>query len=152
MSTSATLPSASGSQGRGGYPLSALFVLITVAAILAGMLSPLARSEIDTTGLLASAGITGLVGTVLGALIGAWIRPVWACAPIGMVTGAIVGGLIGPLTQIPVAQFATLLAACAGGAMTVLLMGVVMRLAGRPRELPVVPTLADAEEIEIADR
>jgi hypothetical protein len=128
---------------RSGYPLSALFVLITVIAILAAMLSPLVRGPIEIGMLLAVTIATGLIGMVLGAIIGAFYRPWWFAAPLGAASGAMLGVLIGPLTQISVVGFPTLVIACAGGAVAIVLVGVIVRLAERKRKLPLVASHSD---------
>jgi hypothetical protein len=116
-----------------GYPLSALFVLIAVCAILAAMLAPVLRAAVagrfppdDLASVVMGSGIA--IG-LLGVFIGLHHHRRRYGMGIGVATGAVMAALIGPLLLTPHRQFPSLIAAALGGSAALLLVGVVAGLA-----------------------
>ena len=136
-------PRTSAARSRGGFPLSALFVLVTIVAVLAAMLSPLARSGIDGQWAGGGMALCAIIGMIAGAIAGTFRRPSWLFVPIGGVSGIALGLFIGPLAGAHIEALPAILAACFGGAVAIVVVGVFVRLAERRRELP---ALAESHE------
>jgi hypothetical protein len=91
--------SAGNSQSQSGYPIGALFVLVTLGAVLTVAIAPqirdLGRDGADVTRAVGSALIGGVCGLALGMILGAlshrWIRGLLVGAGWGLVLGAIAG-------------------------------------------------------------
>jgi hypothetical protein len=119
-----------------GYPLGLLFILVAFSATLMAMFSTLFRGEsIERVGSkqLADALLSGvLLGMCVGTLIGLhhyWRRrgAAWGC-----VTGVLVGGVSLPIMLIPIERMLTVALAGVGGAILLLVIGVLMRGYSRP--------------------
>jgi hypothetical protein len=139
--------SASRPRSRGGFPLSALFVLVTIVAVLAAMLSPLARSGIDGRWAGGGMALCAIAGLVAGAVAGTFRRPSWLFVLIGTVIGLALGLFIGPLAGAHIAALPAILAACFGGAVAIVVVGVFVRLAERRRELPALAASHEAQDL-----
>ena len=83
----------------GGYPIGALFVLVTLGAVLTVAIAPqireLGRDGADVIRAVGSAVIGGVCGLALGMILGAlshrWARGLLVGAGWGLVLGAIAG-------------------------------------------------------------
>jgi hypothetical protein len=116
-----------------GYPIGALFVLVSVCAVLAAGVTPLARSAAsgeDLYGDLAKA--VGL-GTVCGLICGGILGGIYYRFPLGpamgLVAGAVIGAVAGAMALMPGNQLITAAAAMTAGSTLVVCVALVMRRA-----------------------
>jgi hypothetical protein len=118
---------------RGGYPLSALFLLLATCAAISALLSPLARSissGVATAGAgeVIGAGLaTTLFLMVLGAVIGLHHYRRLRGVLWGVLTGAALGVLLGPLALAPVRALPAIYATSLVGALVLVGMGIAVR-------------------------
>jgi hypothetical protein len=115
-----------------GYPLTALFVLVGICAVLAAMLGPAIntvtarRTEMST--FVGSAVGSSILVAILGLVIGLYHHRRLRGVLVGGATGGIVGFLVGPLTVVPVEGLASLIVASLGGSVTLVAIGVIVRV------------------------
>lgn len=141
--SSSVAPAPTPAPNHSGYPLSALFVVVTVCAILAAMLSPLARGQFDGTMLAGSTIGLGLLGLLAGFVVGATYPSRLTFIPLGSLSGLLLGLCLGPLVVLPVHSLATIFAACVGGAVAIVGVAVIVRLAERKRNLSPISATAE---------
>jgi len=118
-----------------GYPLSALFVLLAVCAVLAAMFAPVVRGVVEEkipAGMFsASMPATAFLMAILGLIVGLHHHRRGLGAGLGVATGFVMGLLIGPLALCPPEGFPKLVVAAVGGSATLVLIGVIFRLTSR---------------------
>ena len=122
--------------GSGGYPLSALFVLIAGVAVPMAMLAPVVRRGANGVEEYSWA-IAGLLSiTLLGVLIGLLHhRRAVGCA-VGLLTGLVVGLLTAPLMLLPPTEIKMLFVVASLGAIVVAIVAIVARVAQRQSPWP----------------
>lgn len=114
------------------YPLSALFVLVAACAVICALLTPVARAVVtgrvggeDTA--IASVG-GALLAMMVGAVVGLYhYRPLRGLA-WGLLTGGVIGLLVGPIILAPPESLGSLVTMSIGGAIVLVLTGVVFGL------------------------
>jgi hypothetical protein len=123
------------SSKAGGYPLVALFLVITACGIIASLIGPAARAISDgrigvrdaISASLASTVVVMLIGGVIGLFHYRRARGFgW-----GLVTGAIIGIFVGPLVLAPHEAFGAVIALSFGGAAVIILITTAFRFASR---------------------
>lgn len=126
--TSATPPQ----RIRRGFPLGALFLLITVCAVLAAHVMPVfpafRASQISGQDAVIAAIVACLAASVLGLIVGLFqSRPV-----LGVFMGVSIGGglglMVGPVCLVPETDFARMFVASLVGSVVLLLFAVAMRV------------------------
>ncbi|MDA1052552.1 MAG: hypothetical protein O3C40_19010 [Planctomycetota bacterium] len=110
-----------------GYPLSALFVLLAVCAVVSALLTPVAHAVVakDLTGeQIATASFIGaMIVGLIGGVIGLYhYRPLRG-ASWGVLTGGIIGTLIGPVMLAPAESIGSLVIMSIGGSIVLLITG-----------------------------
>ena len=117
---------------RRGFPLGALFLLITVCAVLAAHVMPVfpafRASQINGQDAVVAAIGACVAAGVLGLIIGLFqSRPI-----IGVFLGVMIGGtlglMIGPVCLVPETDFARMFVASLVGSIVLLLFAVTMRI------------------------
>lgn len=116
---------------RGGYPLAALFVLVTIAAVLTAAIAPLARQvqrgELEWTTPVLAAGIgalaLGVICLVLGGAIFGWVRGML----LGGLAGAVVGTVAGPLALVNSRDLLPVTVAMIAGSLLAVILALGMR-------------------------
>ena len=113
-----------------GYPLSLLFVLIFLCAILLAELQlvfrwPPAARAVESFG---HAILGGILGIVLGLLVGCYLHPGKAI-PLGCIVGLFVGCLSGPLVLIPLENTTAVFYVALSGSALMITIGLVVRVA-----------------------
>ncbi len=118
-----------------GYPLTALFVLVGICAILSALLGPaihvVATQRVDLSFFFRAAMGSAICIGIQGLFVGLFHHNRGRGVLVGGATGAVVGFLIGPLIIVPVEEFASLIAAGLGGSVTLVALGVIVRVTGR---------------------
>jgi len=119
----------------GGYPLIALFLVITACGIIASLIGPAVRAMSDgrigvrdaINSSIASTVIVMLIGGVVGMFHYRRARGFgW-----GLVTGAVIGIFVGPLVLAPHESFGAVVALSFGGAAVIILITIAFRIASR---------------------
>ena len=118
-----------------GYPLTALFVLVGICAILSALLGPaihvVATRRVDLSSFFGAAMVSTICIGMLGVFVGLFHHKRGRGVLLGGATGGVVGFFVGPLAIVPVEGFASLIAAGLGGSVTLVALGVIVRLTGR---------------------
>lgn len=121
-----------------GYPLSALFVLMAVCAVLLGMLTPVMRQavsgEMNWGWLMGCTIASALAFGFIGAKSGLFVRPWYIASPICGGVGVLVGAACGPLLVLSADSFPALMAGSIGGAIVIVGIGLIVRLSARETE------------------
>jgi hypothetical protein len=119
----------------GGYPLIALFLVLTGCAIIAALVGPAARAVSDGKIGLADALLSMLVGSVvvmvMGGIVGLFHYRRARGFGWGLLTGGVIGLFVGPIVLAPRESFATVISLSVGGAVMIILIGVAFRLSSR---------------------
>lgn len=119
----------------GGYPLIALFLVITACGIIASLIGPAVRAVSDGRVGVREAIYASMISTVVVMLTGGIVGLfhyrrtrgfVW-----GLVTGAVIGLFVGPLVLAPREAFGAVVALSFGGAAVIVLISVAFRIASR---------------------
>jgi hypothetical protein len=119
----------------GGYPLIALFLVITACGIIAALIGPAARAVSDGRIGVRDAVLSSIISTVFVMLTGGIVgtfhyrRARGFCW--GLITGAVIGVFVGPLVLAPRDAFGAVLALSFGGAAVIILISVAFRIASR---------------------
>lgn len=114
-----------------GYPLGALFVLVTTCAVLAAGITPLVRLDIDGDEeigrSLIAAGIGAVCGMILGQIIGLLqFRKIVGMA-MGGLAGMLIGAAAGIISLLPVNQVGAAAAAMTAGSALIVGVALIMR-------------------------
>lgn len=120
----------------GAYPLSALFILIGMFAILLAMVAPIGASiDQGKVGyaevLFATLGGASLL-MIVGCMIGLYHDPKIGAAVVGALVGSMVGMAVGPAVIVMQHQLDTVLANAAGGSLLLICAAIAIRLISRP--------------------
>lgn len=110
-----------------GYPLSALFVLLAVCAVVSALLAPVANAIVTKELTVFYVAIASLIGAgvvgLLGGAVGLYhYRPLRG-AGWGLLTGVIAGLFIGPLMLVPPEAVGPLITMSIGGSIVLLITG-----------------------------
>lgn len=110
-----------------GYPLSALFVLLAVCAVVSVLLAPVARAVVTKQVTWDQIAITCFFGVILVGILGAVIglyhyRPLRG-AGWGVLTGGIIGLFIGPVMLAPPEEIGTLVTVSIVGSVVLVITG-----------------------------
>ncbi|HUG66689.1 MAG TPA: hypothetical protein VMM76_02990 [Pirellulaceae bacterium] len=112
---------------QGGYPLSALFVLLAACAVVSALLTPVVHAVVGkvlTIEQVAGASVGGamFVG-LIGGVIGLYhYRPLRGVA-WGILTGGIIGTVVGPIMLAPAEAIGPLVTMSIGGSIVLLITG-----------------------------
>ena len=114
-----------------GYPIGALFVLVSTCAVLAAGISPLARGAAQGNELLGEPGWAIGLGAMCGLVCGAILGVVYYRFPIGLLmgvaAGVVIGAVAGAMAMMPGNQLITAAAAMTAGSALVVGVALVMR-------------------------
>ncbi len=109
-----------------GYPLSALFLLITTCAIALSMSAAAGQARVDGSAgsqILTRAALVGCGSVMgLGALIGLYHYRPGLGLIVGGAAGAVVGSMVGPLVLAPKENLVTLFALGVGGSIAIVIL------------------------------
>jgi uncharacterized membrane protein len=116
---------------RRGYPLGALFVLMTICAVLVAGVAPLVHSlqagNVDVTAFAAAMGIGSMAGMILGMILGLFQFRIGRGVLMGAGVGAIVGAAAGALALLNSQQIFAAATAMTAGSGLVIAVAVMMR-------------------------
>jgi hypothetical protein len=116
----------------GGYPLIALFLVLTGCGIIAALVGPAARAVSEGKIGLADALLSSVIGCVvvmvMGGVIGLFHYRRARGFGWGLLTGAVIGLFVGPLVLAPRESFGTIVSLSMGGAAVILLISAAFRL------------------------
>ena len=114
-----------------GYPLGALFVLVTVCAVLVAGVAPLVRliqdGNVETHVVLIAVGSGALCGIVVGMIVGLLQFRLGLGLVMGVGIGAIIGIAAGVMALLNSEQVFTAAAAMTAGSGLVVVVAVLMR-------------------------
>jgi hypothetical protein len=114
-----------------GYPLGALFVAVTVSAVMIAGVTPLVRSvfsgEEDVGRFLAAIGIGAICGMVMGVVVGAFQSRKGLGLTVGVSTGTLIGAVAGIVALLPAKQLGPATAAMTAGSALIIGVALVMR-------------------------
>lgn len=116
---------------RRGYPLGALFVLMTICAVLVAGVAPLVhslqRGQVPASAFLAAMGIGCFGGMVLGVILGLFQFNVGRGVLMGASVGAVIGLAAGALALLTGDQILAAATAMTAGSGLVVAVAVMMR-------------------------
>jgi hypothetical protein len=119
------------SQIRRGYPIGALFVLVTVCAVLVAGVSPLVRAlgqpDAEIWRGIAAVGVGALLGQIVGLFLGVIQFRVVLGICLGALAGTLIGAAAGGLSLLPTEQLASSAAAMTVGSGLVVAVALAMR-------------------------
>jgi len=118
------------SQPLRGYPIGALFVLVTVCAVLVAGVTPLARLPADGVAgndLLWATGSGVACGLLVGAVLGVLYYRFTMGIAMGLAAGGVIGAVAGAMSLMPGNQMVTAAAAMTAGSGLVIGIALVMR-------------------------
>jgi hypothetical protein len=117
-----------------GYPLSALFLLVTASGVVLAMVTPIFRGpqEAGWTELLIASIAGGVVLSLLGLFLGLFHYSRWRGMLSGVLLGGVLGLLLGPLVFASPASLPLVLLSALGGAVVIVAVGAVARLTSAP--------------------
>lgn len=118
-----------------GYPLSALFLLVTACGVVLAMVTPIFRGpqEAGWTELLIAALAGGGVLSLAGLLLGLFHYSRWRGVLAGTLLGGLLGLLLGPLIFAAPDNLPLVLLSSLGGAVVILGVAAVARLTAAPK-------------------
>lgn len=116
---------------RQGYPLGALFVLVTICAVLVAGVAPLVQSlqrgNVSAGAFFAAMGIGALCGMILGMILGLFQFRVGQGVLTGSSVGAVIGLAAGALSLLTTEQLFAAATAMTAGSGLVIAIAVLMR-------------------------
>jgi len=116
---------------RRGYPIGALFVLVTICAVLAAGISPLVQQlqqgQIATGDFLVAVGAGGLTGAFLGMILGLFQFRVGRGVLTGLGVGTAIGLAAGAMSLLTSNQILTAAIAMSAGSGLAVAVAVMMR-------------------------
>src|SRR5262245_3300902 len=114
-----------------GYPLGALFVLVTACAVLAAGITPLVRmvqqGNIESMQFVIALGAGALSGMVIGVILGLMQFRMGIGVLMGTAVGVILGGAAGAMSLLTGQQLLTAALAMTAGSGLIVIVAVVMR-------------------------
>lgn len=113
---------------RKGYPLSVLFVLLAVCAVVSALLAPVAQAVVAHVLTIEQVAMASFAGAILVAIVGSVIglyhyRPLRGVG-WGVLTGGLVGAFTGPVVLAPPESLGQLITVSIGGSIVLLITGV----------------------------
>jgi peptidoglycan/LPS O-acetylase OafA/YrhL len=117
-----------------GYPLSALFLLVTASGVVLAMVTPVFRGpqEAGWTELLIASIAGGGLLSLVGLLLGLFHYSRWRGVLSGGLLGAVLGLLLGPLIFASPSSLPLVLLSSLGGAVVIVAVAAVARLTSAP--------------------
>jgi hypothetical protein len=117
-----------------GYPLSALFLLVTASGVVLAMVTPIFRGprEAGWTELLIASLVGGVALSLLGLFLGLFHYSRWRGMLSGILLGGVLGLLLGPLVFAAPASLPLVLLSSLGGAIVIVGVGAVASLTSSP--------------------
>ena len=117
-----------------GYPLGALFVLVTLCAVLVAGLSPLVQSfqsgTVSTEAFFGALGIGALCGMFLGMILGLFQFRIGRGVTTGAGVGCVIGLVAGAMSLLSSEQILTAATAITAGSGLIIAVAVMMRKSG----------------------
>jgi uncharacterized membrane protein len=117
-----------------GYPLGALFVLVTVCAVLLAGLSPLVQSfqrgTVSVEAFFGSLGVGALCGMFLGMILGLFQFRIGRGVVTGAGVGCVIGLVAGAMSLLSSQQILTTATAMTAGSGLIVAVAVMMRRTG----------------------
>jgi hypothetical protein len=117
-----------------GYPLGALFVLVTVCAVLLAGLSPLVQSfqrgTVSVEAFFGALGIGALCGMLLGMILGLFQFRIGRGVMTGAGAGCVIGLVAGAMSLLSSQQILTAATAMTAGSGLIVAVAVMMRRTG----------------------
>jgi uncharacterized membrane protein len=114
-----------------GYPLGALFVLVTACAVLVAGITPLVQmtqqGNIEPTQFLLAVGAGALAGTVIGVILGLMQFRMGLGVLMGTLIGVILGAAGGAMSLLNSHQLITAALAMTAGSGLIVIVAVIMR-------------------------
>ena len=113
-----------------GYPIGALFVLVTACAVLAAGVTPLARvpeGEIPSEQFRYALGGGALCGLIVGGALGLFYYRYLTGIALGIAAGIVLGATAGALSLLPGDKIVTAAAAMTAGSSLVIGIALLMR-------------------------
>ena len=113
-----------------GYPLSALFLLVTAAGVVLAMVAPVVRGprEAGFGEMLGAAIVGGVALSLLGSVLGLFHYSRWRGVLWGLLLGGVLGLFLGPMMFLPPTSLPLVLLNSLGGAVVIICVGAVARL------------------------
>jgi hypothetical protein len=117
---------------RSGYPLGALFVLITACANLIAGISPLIQNShgLSSAATFGTLGTGALVGMFLGMIVGLFQFHMSRGVATGAAVGCVIGIVAGAMALLTSAQIFTAATAMTAGSGLIIAVAVMMRRSG----------------------
>jgi hypothetical protein len=123
------------SRTTSGYPLVALFLLLTACGIIAALVGPAARAisagEVGWDDALLAAILSSVGAAGLGAVIGMFHYRRGRGLLWGLLVGSVIGVFLGPLMLAPASSFGSVIALSFGGAAVIVLVMVMFHVTSR---------------------
>lgn len=125
----------SATRATGGYPLIALFLVLTACGVIAALIGPAVRAVADgkvgvmDAVLAACAGATA--GTIVGGVVGLFHYRRTRGFAWGLLVGATIGLFSGPLVLVPRESFGTVVTLAFAGSVVILLISAAFRVSAR---------------------
>ena len=114
-----------------GYPLGALFVVVTASAVLVAGVAPLARTifhdNVDPARIVLTMLATAAWGMMVGLLVGLISHRSALATGLGAVSGTFIGGAAGMMSLLPARELAPAAAAMTAGSALIIGIALVMR-------------------------
>ncbi len=114
-----------------GYPLGALFVLVTACAVLVAGITPLVQmtqqGNIESMQFLLAVGAGALAGMVIGVILGLMQFRMGLGVLLGTLIGVILGGAGGAMSLLNSHQLITAALAMTAGSGLIVIVAVIMR-------------------------
>jgi hypothetical protein len=113
-----------------GYPIGALFVLVTVCAVLAAGITPLARlpeGEVSSGDFLKAVGAGAVCGLLVGGVLGLFYYRYLTGIALGIAAGLVIGATAGALSLLPGNKIVPAAAAMTAGSGLVIGIALLMR-------------------------
>jgi hypothetical protein len=121
------------SNSRGGYPLGALFVLVTVCAVLVAGMTPqlqlVARGKADIGTMGAAMGAGAVCGLLVGIVMGLLQFRIALGVAMGAMAGTVIGAAGGAMALLTGQQLATAAVAITAGSGFIIGVALLMRRA-----------------------
>jgi hypothetical protein len=114
-----------------GYPLGALFVIVTTCAVLVAAISPVVRAtaegDVEISVFFAALAVGGFVGLILGLAVGVLQFRAALGVILGAIAGIIIGVAAGGMALLSQSHVGAAAAAIAAGSILIVGVALVMR-------------------------